>query len=68
MAKGDEVVTFGGIVGTVLDVDAESGTAQVEIANGVVVKMLNAALMQSYDPEQIAADAKRGLREDVDVE
>jgi len=68
LAKGDEVVTFGGVIGKVLDIDAESGTAQVEIANGVVIKMLNAALMQAYDPEQIAEDAKRGIRDEVETE
>jgi preprotein translocase subunit YajC len=64
LAKGDEVITFGGLIGRVLDIDAESGIAEVEIADGVVIRMLTAALMQPYDPEQIAQDARRGLQEE----
>ena len=57
---GDEVVTYGGIVGRVIDMDADAGVAQLEIADGVRIKLLTAALQQVYDPQAIAESAARG--------
>lgn len=64
LAEGDEVITYGGLIGRVLDIDAEMGVAQVEIADGVVIRVINAALMQPYDAEEIAENARRGIREE----
>jgi len=64
LAAGDEVVTFGGIIGKVIDIDAEMGVAQVEIADGVVIRVLNAALMQPYDAEEVARTAQIGIKEE----
>lgn len=61
LAEGDEVITYGGIIGKVVDIDAEMGVAQVEIADGVVIRIINAALMQPYDAEEIARNAQLGL-------
>ncbi len=61
LAEGDEIITFGGIIGKVIDIDAEMGIAQVEIADGVIIRVLNAALMQPYDAEEIAENARKGL-------
>ena len=61
LAEGDEVVTYGGIIGKVLAIDAEKGVAQVEIAEGVVVRLVTAALIQGYDPESFAEAARKGL-------
>ncbi|MCA0452870.1 MAG: preprotein translocase subunit YajC [Chloroflexi bacterium] len=63
LAAGDEVVTYGGIIGKVLAIDAEKGVAQVEIADGVVVRLVTAALVQAYDPEVFAEAARKGLGE-----
>lgn len=68
LVEGDEVVTFGGLVGKVLDIEGDKGIAYVEVADGVVIRVLTAALMQPYDPEQIAEDARRGLRNQELVE
>ena len=68
LAEGDEVITFGGIIGRVVAIDAELGVARVEIAEGVVVRVINAALMQPYDKEAIAESARRGVNESVDQE
>jgi len=61
LAEGDEVVTYGGIIGKVLAIDAETGVARVEIADGVVVRFVTAALIQGYDPEAFAEAARKGL-------
>lgn len=63
LAEGDEVITYGGIIGKVRHIDAEMGVAHVEIADGVVIRLITAALMQAYDAEEIAHNAQIGLRE-----
>ncbi len=63
LAAGDEVITYGGIIGKVLAIDAEMGVATVEIAEGVQVRLITAALMQPYDAEEIAENARKGLEQ-----
>lgn len=63
LATGDEVVTYGGIIGKVVAIEAETGVAQVEIAQGVTVRLVTAALMQPYNPEAFAEAAQVGLEE-----
>ena len=57
---GDEIVTYGGIVGRIIDIDVDKGISQVEIADGVTIKLLTAALQQVYDGELIARNAGMG--------
>jgi len=59
---GDEVVTYGGIVGKIIDIDADQGISQVEIAEGVRIKLLTAALQQVYNPDELAYNAKLGIK------
>ncbi len=61
LSAGDEVITFGGIIGRVQAVDAEQGIAHVEIARGVTVRLVTAAIVQEYNPEEIAENARKGL-------
>jgi preprotein translocase subunit YajC len=58
LAIGDEVVTYGGLIGKVVDVEADKGIAHLEIAEGVVVRCLAAAMTQPYDPEAFARAAQ----------
>lgn len=58
---GDEVITYGGIIGRIIRVEAENGIAHVQIADGVTVRLVTAALMQAYDPEAIAQNAQMGI-------
>ena len=60
--EGDEIVTYGGIIGKIINIDADNGTAQVEIAEGVQIKLLTAALQQVYDPEKFAYNAGIGIK------
>lgn len=57
---GEEVVTFGGIIGKIIEIDADQGLAQVEIAEGVTIRLLTAALQQVYDPKEYAYNANIG--------
>jgi preprotein translocase YajC subunit len=61
LAEGDEVITYGGVIGRVLAIDAEQGIAKIEIADGVIIRVITAALMQPYDAKEIAENARRGL-------
>ena len=60
---GDEMITYGGIIARVISIDPEKGIATVEIADGVVVRILLAALMRPYDPEELARSAELGGKE-----
>lgn len=62
LAEGDEVITGGGIVGKVLRIDSDQGIAYVEIADGVVVRLLTAAMLERYEPGEVARNAQIGLR------
>ena len=59
---GDEVVTYGGIVGKIINIDAEAGIAHIEIADSVRIKLLTAALQQVYDPKEFAYNAGIGIK------
>jgi preprotein translocase subunit YajC len=51
---GDEVMTAGGIFGTLKDIDEEDDTVTVEIAPGTEVRMLRRAISQRVvdEPEE----------------
>lgn len=61
LTAGDEVVTYGGIIGRVVEIDAANGVAHVEVAEGVVMRLVTAALIQSYDPAEFARAAQMGV-------
>lgn len=62
LARGDEVITAGGIIGRVLEIRAEAGLAEVEIADGVVIRVITASLLGAFDPEELASNARKGLQ------
>ncbi len=64
LAEGDEVITAGGIIGRVVGLEAEQGIAYVEIADGLVVRMIAASVLTPYDPEELAKNARMGLQEE----
>jgi preprotein translocase subunit YajC len=66
--EGDEVITYGGMIARVIRVDAEKGIVHAEIADGVVVRLIAAAVVQKYDAEELALNAQKGLGGDVKPE
>lgn len=64
LSAGDEVVTYGGVIGKVVRIDTEQGVAYVEVAEGVVLRLVTAALIQAYDPEAFARASQMGLNEE----
>lgn len=59
LQTGDEMITYGGIIGRVVSVEADQGTAHVEIAPGVIVRVLSVALVQPFDPEQLSESVRK---------
>lgn len=51
---GDEVVTAGGVYGTITSVDGE--TLAVEVAPGVVLRVLRSAVSQRIAPDEDQAE------------
>jgi preprotein translocase subunit YajC len=58
LRAGDEVMTFGGMIGRVVDIDGEAGIAHVEIAEGVVVRFAAASIVGEFDAERLAENAQ----------
>jgi preprotein translocase subunit YajC len=56
---GQEIVTSGGLIGTIKRIDPDEGLVTVELAPGLEVRMLAMAINQQFDPESIAESAKR---------
>jgi preprotein translocase subunit YajC len=67
---GDDVMTSGGIFGTVIDIDEDEGVVTVEIAPGTQVKMLRQGISQRFvedDDEDVEiVDDDDDVTEDVD--
>jgi preprotein translocase subunit YajC len=55
LRAGDEVVTAGGVYGTIISVDEE--TLAVEVAPGVVLQVLRSAVSQRIGPDDAPEDA-----------
>jgi preprotein translocase subunit YajC len=53
LSLGDEVVTFGGMIGKVVEIDGSNRIAKVEIADGVIVRFVIASIVSEYDPEKL---------------
>ncbi len=63
LSPGDEMITYGGIIARVVSLEPEKGIATVEIADGVIVRVLAASLMRPYDPEELERSAELGSKE-----
>lgn len=68
LSAGDEVITFGGIIGTITRMEAEAGVAYVRIAEGVEVKCLTASLTRPYIPDDVRLNAQIGIDPDAEAQ
>lgn len=50
--KGQQIVTAGGIYGTVKEIDEANNTLKVEIANGICIKVDRGSVFASPQPVQ----------------
>jgi preprotein translocase subunit YajC len=53
---GDDVMTSGGIFGTIVDIDDDEGTVTVEIAPGTRVRMLRQGISQRFVEDELEDD------------
>ena len=67
LAEGDEVITAGGIIGKVMSINSAEGIARVELADGLEVRVVIAAMLERYDPEELAKNARMGQKEEETV-
>ncbi len=58
---GDRIVTYGGLVGTISELNPDSGLAKVRLADNLEVLIITAAIMQPFNPEELAKSAQTGL-------
>ena len=65
LSVGDEVITYGGIIGTISQMDQDRGLAWVKVAENVELKMLTAALTRPYEPDEVATNAAIGVEDAV---
>jgi len=59
---GTEVLTFGGLVGTVKHIDTDSGIVRLEVGEGVEVQILASAITTEFDRAAVAKDAQRAMK------
>ena len=60
MAKGDDVVTNGGLLGTIIDLD--ESFASIEVARDTIVRVQRHAVAQMM-PKGTAADSSAGIKQ-----
>jgi len=65
---GDEVMTNGGIFGTIVDIDDDEGIVTVEIAPGTRIRMLRQGISQRLTEDEIDEDEGDEIDEEVDRE
>ncbi|GAB4547635.1 MAG: hypothetical protein OHK0023_09340 [Anaerolineae bacterium] len=61
LTVGDEVITAGGLVGTLQRMEEDRGVAYIEIAEGVHVKVLLTAISRPFDAEEVAIVSQLGI-------
>ncbi len=60
---GSEVLTYGGMIGTVKSI-ADTGIVTVEVAPGVEVRFVAAAITQEFDLQAYSESARRHMKPD----
>ena len=68
LEAGDEVVTTGGIFGTIVEIDDEAGTVTVEIAPGTRVQMLRQGIAQRFVDEDEGSEEYDDEGDEADEE
>ena len=65
---GDDVMTNGGIFGTIVDIDEDEGTVIVEIAPGTRIRMLRQGISQRLVEDEYDEDEGDEVDEDEEVD
>jgi len=67
MEIGIEVITSGGVVGTLVGMDDQLGVAQVEIAPNTVIRILTVAI-RPFDAEEIERNTRLAIEDDKPIQ
>ena len=62
LKPGAEVITYGGLIGTVKRVDGDNGIVILEIAKGFEARFLAQAITSEFNQEAITESAKRASK------
>lgn len=57
---GSEIITYGGLIGTITSLAPDKGEATLRLAENVEVRIITAALTQMYNPDELAQNAQIG--------
>jgi preprotein translocase subunit YajC len=58
IAKGDEVVTSGGIIGNIVKIEEENNIAYIEIADKVKIKIRKDTILEVLSPKKEVTEQK----------
>ncbi len=61
---GDEIVTYGGLVGSIVTLDPDAGVATVRLADNLEVRVITAAITQPFNPDGLARSAQVGFADE----
>jgi preprotein translocase subunit YajC len=62
LTVGMEVLTYGGILGTIRKIDENTGLVHVEVAPGLVLRFIAASITQEFDPKAYAEIAREHMK------
>jgi len=62
LTPGTEVLTYGGLVGTITKVDSDTGIVLVEVAKGLELRFIAASITQEFDAKAYADSAKENMK------
>jgi preprotein translocase subunit YajC len=62
LKTGTEVLTYGGLVGTIKDVNSDTGIVLVEVAKGIELRFIAASITQEFDAEAYAKSAQENMK------
>jgi preprotein translocase YajC subunit len=62
MAIGTQVLTYGGLIGTIQAIDPARGIVTVEVADGVSLQVIAAAITGEFDADAYGKSAQRELK------
>ena len=61
MEIGTQVLTYGGLVGTIQAIDSARGIVTVEVADGISLQVIAAAITGEFDAEAYGKSAQREM-------
>jgi preprotein translocase subunit YajC len=62
LKPGTEVITYGGLIGTVKQVDADNGVITLEIAQGIEARFLAQSISSEFDAQAVGDSAKKASK------